>query len=129
MSSKRLIPTQTSRSTSGDQGSPATARLRAIEHVIWEKSVRCMGRAYISSLRELTVLPCRMELPPIVSKEEWQRAHEALLAKEKEATRARDALAAERRRQPRLEFSDRLRVRGARTAGSRSSTSSRAAAS
>jgi predicted dithiol-disulfide oxidoreductase (DUF899 family) len=46
-----------------------------------------------------------MELPPIVSKEEWQRAHEALLAKEKEATRARDALAAERRRQPRLEFS------------------------
>jgi predicted dithiol-disulfide oxidoreductase (DUF899 family) len=46
-----------------------------------------------------------MELAPIVSKEEWQRAHEALLAKEKEATRARDALAAERRRQPRLEFS------------------------
>jgi predicted dithiol-disulfide oxidoreductase (DUF899 family) len=46
-----------------------------------------------------------MELPPIVSKEEWQRAHEALLAKEKEATLARDALAAERRRQPRLEFS------------------------
>jgi predicted dithiol-disulfide oxidoreductase (DUF899 family) len=25
-----------------------------------------------------------MELPPIVSKEEWQRAHEALLAKEKD---------------------------------------------
>jgi predicted dithiol-disulfide oxidoreductase (DUF899 family) len=46
-----------------------------------------------------------MDLPPIVSKAEWQRAHEALLAKEKEATRARDALAAERRRQPRLEFS------------------------
>src|SRR5262245_28517060 len=46
-----------------------------------------------------------MELPPIVSKDEWQRAHRALLAKEKEATRARDALAAERRRQPRLEFS------------------------
>ena len=39
-------PTQTSRSTSGDQGSPATARLRAIEQVIWEKSVRCMRRAY-----------------------------------------------------------------------------------
>ena len=46
-----------------------------------------------------------MELPPIVTKEEWQRAHEALLAKEKAATRARDVLAAERRRQPRLEFS------------------------
>jgi predicted dithiol-disulfide oxidoreductase (DUF899 family) len=46
-----------------------------------------------------------MQLPPIVSEEEWQRSHEALLAKEKEATRARDALAAERRRQPMMEFS------------------------
>jgi predicted dithiol-disulfide oxidoreductase (DUF899 family) len=46
-----------------------------------------------------------MELPPIVSEEEWQRSHEALLVKEKEATRARDALAAERRRQPMMEFS------------------------
>ena len=46
-----------------------------------------------------------MELPPIVSDEEWQRSHEALLAKEKAATRARDALAAERRRQPMTEFS------------------------
>jgi predicted dithiol-disulfide oxidoreductase (DUF899 family) len=39
-------------------------------------------------------------LPRIVSAAEWQAAHEALLAKEKAATRARDALAAERRRQP-----------------------------
>jgi len=39
-------------------------------------------------------------LPRIVSADEWQAAHEALLAKEKAATRARDALAAERRRQP-----------------------------
>jgi predicted dithiol-disulfide oxidoreductase (DUF899 family) len=46
-----------------------------------------------------------MELPPIVSEEEWQRSREALLTKEKEATRARDALAAERRRQPMIEFS------------------------
>jgi predicted dithiol-disulfide oxidoreductase (DUF899 family) len=46
-----------------------------------------------------------MELPPIVGQEEWQRSHEALLAKEKEATRAGDALAAERRRQPMTEFS------------------------
>jgi predicted dithiol-disulfide oxidoreductase (DUF899 family) len=46
-----------------------------------------------------------MELPPIVSEEEWQRSHEALLGREKEATRARDALAAERRRQPMTEFS------------------------
>jgi predicted dithiol-disulfide oxidoreductase (DUF899 family) len=46
-----------------------------------------------------------MELPPIVSEEGWQRSHESLLAKEKEATRARDALAAERRRQPMVEMS------------------------
>jgi predicted dithiol-disulfide oxidoreductase (DUF899 family) len=45
-----------------------------------------------------------MELPPIVTEEEWQRSHESLLAKEKEATRARDALAAERRRQPMVEM-------------------------
>jgi predicted dithiol-disulfide oxidoreductase (DUF899 family) len=46
----------------------------------------------------------RMELPQIVSREEWQQAHEALLAKEKQATKERDALAAERRRQPMMEF-------------------------
>jgi predicted dithiol-disulfide oxidoreductase (DUF899 family) len=38
--------------------------------------------------------------PPVVSEAEWQAAHEQLLAKEKDATHARDALAAERRRQP-----------------------------
>jgi predicted dithiol-disulfide oxidoreductase (DUF899 family) len=41
-----------------------------------------------------------MKLPPVVSPREWQVAREKLLAKEKEATRARDALAAERRRLP-----------------------------
>ena len=41
-----------------------------------------------------------MNRPPVVSAAEWQAAHEQLLAKEKDATRARDALAAERRRQP-----------------------------
>ena len=38
--------------------------------------------------------------PRIVSREEWQRARDQLLVKEKAATRARDALAAERRRLP-----------------------------
>jgi|HubBroStandDraft_6_1064221.scaffolds.fasta_scaffold80128_5 predicted dithiol-disulfide oxidoreductase (DUF899 family) len=38
--------------------------------------------------------------PQIVSREEWQRARDQLLVKEKAATRARDALAAERRRLP-----------------------------
>jgi predicted dithiol-disulfide oxidoreductase (DUF899 family) len=45
-----------------------------------------------------------MELPEIVSQEEWERAREDLLAKEKQATRAGDALAAERRRQPMTEI-------------------------
>jgi predicted dithiol-disulfide oxidoreductase (DUF899 family) len=41
-----------------------------------------------------------MNLPPVVSPAEWQAARETLLAEEKEATRARDALAARRRRLP-----------------------------
>jgi predicted dithiol-disulfide oxidoreductase (DUF899 family) len=45
-----------------------------------------------------------MDMPPIVSPQEWEAARQELLVKEKELTRARDALAAERRqslRQPR----------------------------
>jgi predicted dithiol-disulfide oxidoreductase (DUF899 family) len=41
-----------------------------------------------------------MQLPEVVSPEVWQAARDRLLAKEKEAGRARDALAAERRRLP-----------------------------
>src|ERR671930_344684 len=41
-----------------------------------------------------------MNLPPVVSATEWQAARDALLAVEKDATRARDALAARRRRLP-----------------------------
>lgn len=43
-----------------------------------------------------------MNLPPIVSKQDWNAAREEMLVKEKELTRARDALAAERRRMPRM---------------------------
>jgi predicted dithiol-disulfide oxidoreductase (DUF899 family) len=39
-------------------------------------------------------------MPRVVSAAAWQAAHRKLLAKEKAATRARDALAAARRRQP-----------------------------
>jgi predicted dithiol-disulfide oxidoreductase (DUF899 family) len=45
-----------------------------------------------------------MELPAIVDQREWERSRAALLEQEKRATRARDALAAERRRQPMLEL-------------------------
>ena len=41
-----------------------------------------------------------MKMPPIVSPQEWEAAREQLLVKEKALTRARDALAAERRRMP-----------------------------
>ena len=45
-----------------------------------------------------------MALPQVVSSEEWLRARKALLAKEKELTRERDALSAERRRLPMVEI-------------------------
>src|SRR6266513_156493 len=41
-----------------------------------------------------------MKTPPIVSAQEWEAARQQLLVKEKALTRARDALAAERRRMP-----------------------------
>ena len=41
-----------------------------------------------------------MKLPKVVSPAEWEKAHQTFLAKEKAATRERDALAAERRRLP-----------------------------
>jgi predicted dithiol-disulfide oxidoreductase (DUF899 family) len=44
-----------------------------------------------------------MDTPPIVSAHEWAAAHQQLLVKEKELTRARDELAALRRRMPWLE--------------------------
>lgn len=44
-----------------------------------------------------------MSLPEIASREEWRRARQELLLKEKTATRARDALNAERRRLPMVE--------------------------
>ena len=46
-----------------------------------------------------------MSLPEIVDEREWKRASADLLDKEKAATRQRDALAAERRRLPMMEFS------------------------
>jgi predicted dithiol-disulfide oxidoreductase (DUF899 family) len=54
-----------------------------------------------------------MNLPPIVSPEEWSAARDELLVKEKELTRARDALAAERRRMPRQAVTKEYRFEGA----------------
>ncbi len=41
-----------------------------------------------------------MHTPPIVTPDEWEAARERLLVNEKELTRARDAMAAQRRRMP-----------------------------
>ena len=43
-----------------------------------------------------------MNTPPIVSPQEWEAARQELLVEEKEVTRAHDALAARRRRMPRV---------------------------
>jgi predicted dithiol-disulfide oxidoreductase (DUF899 family) len=53
-----------------------------------------------------------MNLPPVVSPEEWNAAREELLVKEKELMRAGDALAAERRRMPRQAVSKDYRFEG-----------------
>ena len=53
-----------------------------------------------------------MKMPPIVSPQEWTAAREELLVKEKELTRARDALAAQRRRMPRMAVEKEYRFEG-----------------
>jgi predicted dithiol-disulfide oxidoreductase (DUF899 family) len=53
-----------------------------------------------------------MKTPPIVSREEWDAAREQLLVKEKELTKARDAMAAERRRMPWMAVSADYRFEG-----------------
>jgi predicted dithiol-disulfide oxidoreductase (DUF899 family) len=53
-----------------------------------------------------------MQTPPIVAPDEWEAARLALLVKEKELTRARDAVAAERRRMPWLAVEGEYRFDG-----------------
>ncbi len=54
-----------------------------------------------------------MKTPSIVGHEEWEAARQKLLVKEKELTRARDALAAQRRRMPWLAVEKDYRFEGA----------------
>jgi predicted dithiol-disulfide oxidoreductase (DUF899 family) len=53
-----------------------------------------------------------MTLPEIVSREEWAAERKALLEREKELTRARDALSADRRRLPMVEIDKDYRLTG-----------------
>jgi len=53
-----------------------------------------------------------MDMPPIVSPQEWEAARLQLLVKEKELTRVRDAMAAARRRMPRMAVEKAYRFEG-----------------
>jgi predicted dithiol-disulfide oxidoreductase (DUF899 family) len=53
-----------------------------------------------------------MQMPKVVSPEEWQAARDALLVEEKALTRAGDALAAKRRRMPWMEMAKDYRFEG-----------------
>src|SRR6266511_5528143 len=59
-----------------------------------------VGMRAMTMLDKNTREESAMNTPPIVSPQEWEAARLQLLVKEKELTRARDALAAERRRMP-----------------------------
>ncbi len=64
-----------------------------------------MQRARLGTVRVMTE-------PKVVSREEWLRARRALLAKEKEFTRTRDALSAERRELPMVKLEKAYRFDG-----------------
>ena len=53
-----------------------------------------------------------MDTPPIVSPQEWDAARQEMLVKEKELTRARDALAAQRRQMPWMAVEKEYRFEG-----------------
>ena len=53
-----------------------------------------------------------MKTPPIVSPQEWEEAWERMLVKEKEFTRARDAMAAQRRGTPWMAVEKEYRFEG-----------------
>ncbi len=63
------------------------------------KSGGCKRHDCTSQDRRKNASPA-MRTPPVVSPEAWEAARQRLLVKEKAHTRARDALAAERRRMP-----------------------------
>lgn len=60
----------------------------------------------------MSVKSTRYPVPPVVSREEWQAARDALMTKEKALTRAKDALSAERRRLPMVKVEANYRFDG-----------------
>src|SRR5499425_1865306 len=59
-----------------------------------------MKGAFPMSTRMIEKPNLAMKTPPIVSQQEWEAEQQQMLVKEKELTRARDAVAAQRRRMP-----------------------------
>ena len=70
-----------------------------------------------------------MSLPEITSQDEWLVARKELLEREKELTRAQDALNADRRRLPMVRIDKHVPLRGAGRRGRRWPTCSKAAGS
>jgi predicted dithiol-disulfide oxidoreductase (DUF899 family) len=82
--------------TTGGVAALVGSRLRSKNRKNKERTMDVKGkRAGESRKGEL-----KMKTPPVVSTQEWEAARQKLLVKEKALTRARDAMAAERRRMP-----------------------------
>ena len=81
--------------TTGGIAALVSSRLRGKKKTKKEKTMEKPKEA-----RERGVGELGFQTPPIVSPEEWEAARQKLLVKEKALTRARDAMAAERRRMP-----------------------------
>src|SRR5262249_55324309 len=62
-------------------------------------AIRAKTRGQEADMEQRTEL-LGMKTPPVVSAQEWEDARQRLLVEEKNLTRARDALAAHRRRMP-----------------------------
>src|SRR5688572_28815373 len=73
-----------------------SAQIRSIRQIRVQKMSEQRSKKKRMSEKEQV----KMKTPAIVSPEEWIAEWEKMLVKEKEFTRARDALAAERRRMP-----------------------------
>ena len=82
--------------STGGAAALVVSRLRARNKRNKENDMSKNGERVVENRKELR----GMKTPPIVSPQEWEAARQQLLVKEKALTRARDAMAAERRRMP-----------------------------
>jgi predicted dithiol-disulfide oxidoreductase (DUF899 family) len=82
--------------STGGAAALVVSRLRARKKRRKKEDVSEKKERAMENRRELR----GMKTPPIVSPQEWEAARQRLLVKEKALTRARDAMAAERRRMP-----------------------------